>query len=454
MAYNYEYPYTDPNRYNADWLLHEMKRVLEDILSTKQDILSTKQDFKELKSHVENYLKNLVVSTELRAIINNMISDGTFDTILANVLNLYARSVNVKFFGAKGDGVSDDTEAIDKALEYAVNNNIHTIYFPDGTYYLPNRRYTIDTSRQSWVGENVTKLRSSGLESGAFITLTSPLSLEMYDYARVPLSNICIEGTYNDDTENMGVNGISFGDVDSPATTMVSPHLALYNVTVKNFNVGVYLASAYKSSAYNLNIIACNYGLYIGDGGIVPWNCYCCHIECCFIAVYSLADGYAEARFFGGAFEYNRIAFTGYGRHTFVGVRFEFDFLAACNSELETQSVFNLSSPSTGYIKFTDCSFLLLPNFAQNASHWIQNPYKATVNNNPVIFAYSGSYYGKCQIMMDNCEIATDGDTQYPTGSYIISAQKAMSHHNVYYGGGNVINPAILVTETNGFIDG
>ena len=27
MGYNYEYPYTDPNRYNADWLLNKMKEL-------------------------------------------------------------------------------------------------------------------------------------------------------------------------------------------------------------------------------------------------------------------------------------------------------------------------------------------------------------------------------------------------------------------------------------------
>ena len=27
MAYNYEYPYTDPNRYNADWLLNKVKEL-------------------------------------------------------------------------------------------------------------------------------------------------------------------------------------------------------------------------------------------------------------------------------------------------------------------------------------------------------------------------------------------------------------------------------------------
>ena len=27
MAYNYEYPYTEPNRYNSDWLLNKMKEL-------------------------------------------------------------------------------------------------------------------------------------------------------------------------------------------------------------------------------------------------------------------------------------------------------------------------------------------------------------------------------------------------------------------------------------------
>ena len=27
MAYNYEYPYTDPNRFNSDWLLNKMKEL-------------------------------------------------------------------------------------------------------------------------------------------------------------------------------------------------------------------------------------------------------------------------------------------------------------------------------------------------------------------------------------------------------------------------------------------
>lgn len=375
----------------------------------------------------------------------------TFD-VYGEKIKIKHPFVNVKDFGAKGDGVTDDTTAVDSALEYASNNGIDTIFFPDGTYLLPNKTYTIDTSKQSWIGENVTKLKSTGLAYGnAFITLTSPLSLEMYDYARVPLANICIEGEYFTDSTTNTVTAISYGMPGNPGATMVSPHLALYNVTVKNFGTGIYLASSYKSSAYNLNIIACNYGLYIGDGGIVPWNVYCIHVECCNTAIYSLADGYAEARYFGGAFEYNRTVFNGYGRHTFFGVRFEMDMRAACTENLVGRPVFSMSSPSTGHLKFEECSFLLIPNYTLNVTYWVPNPYIMDEPTQPLIFAYSATYYGKAQVMLNNCEIATE---QLPTGVYLISAQKLLSRNNTYLGPESAIINAVTIVQENevGFI--
>ena len=43
-------------------------------------------------------------------------------------------SVNVKDFGATGDGSTDDTNAIQDAINYASNNKMQTIFFPDGHY--------------------------------------------------------------------------------------------------------------------------------------------------------------------------------------------------------------------------------------------------------------------------------------------------------------------------------
>ena len=42
-------------------------------------------------------------------------------------------SLNVHDFGAKGDGVTDDTQAINQALQ-AAHDQQANVYFPSGTY--------------------------------------------------------------------------------------------------------------------------------------------------------------------------------------------------------------------------------------------------------------------------------------------------------------------------------
>lgn len=52
MAYNYEYPYTDPNRYNADWLLNKMKELEGRLDGIVEETL------KLTKEYVDDRLKN------------------------------------------------------------------------------------------------------------------------------------------------------------------------------------------------------------------------------------------------------------------------------------------------------------------------------------------------------------------------------------------------------------
>lgn len=51
MAYNYEYPYTDPNRYNADWLLNKMKELEGRLDGIVEDTLAL------TKTYVDNRLE-------------------------------------------------------------------------------------------------------------------------------------------------------------------------------------------------------------------------------------------------------------------------------------------------------------------------------------------------------------------------------------------------------------
>ena len=57
--------------------------------------------------------------------------------------------VNVKDFGAKGDGVTDDTQAIQDAID-----NSKTIYLPPGTYKIKNLKLTNTTLEKTVIGNN------------------------------------------------------------------------------------------------------------------------------------------------------------------------------------------------------------------------------------------------------------------------------------------------------------
>ena len=95
MAFNYEFPYTDPNLYNDDWLLHKMKELLafmENMEVWKTEYSQAYEDFKKMMEDIEN---------------------GTFpDSIVRafnswmrrNALDLVGELVKMVFFGINEEG--------------------------------------------------------------------------------------------------------------------------------------------------------------------------------------------------------------------------------------------------------------------------------------------------------------------------------------------------------------
>ncbi|MET0310173.1 MAG: glycoside hydrolase family 28 protein [Sphingomonas sp.] len=77
--------------------------------------------------------------------------------------------VNVRHFGAKGDGTAIDTPAIHRAIDYAAQRGGGTIYFPPGTYAC----YTIRLK------SNITL----HLDNGAVILAAAPVGTTGYDVA-------------------------------------------------------------------------------------------------------------------------------------------------------------------------------------------------------------------------------------------------------------------------------
>ena len=88
--------------------------------------------------------------------ISNRYVKAEGSTELRTLGERFADVVNVKDFGAKGDGVTDDTTAIQAAFDYAVSKPECTVAFPAGTYACDGQVEVI--------GTGVLDVRASGAE--------------------------------------------------------------------------------------------------------------------------------------------------------------------------------------------------------------------------------------------------------------------------------------------------
>ena len=71
---------------------------------------------------------------------------------IAQPLPADSGAINVKDYGAKGDGITDDTQAIQKAIQSVPRDNSKhvTIYFPKGTYAISNTLKWLDSKGNWW----------------------------------------------------------------------------------------------------------------------------------------------------------------------------------------------------------------------------------------------------------------------------------------------------------------
>ena len=95
MAYNYEYPYTDPNRYNSDWLLSTVKKVI-DAVNSLEDWKKTNEDqYNEIMA-----LYNDIIAGKFPESVENAFREW----MQKNAYDLVGELVKNVFFGLTDSG--------------------------------------------------------------------------------------------------------------------------------------------------------------------------------------------------------------------------------------------------------------------------------------------------------------------------------------------------------------
>ena len=165
-------------------------------------------------------------------------------------LAIDAYTINVRQFGAKGDGSTDGTTAIQNAITAS-----NTVYFPNGTYLFSG--ITINTHNVTLYGAG--ESRSVLLMTNAAAAAVSIASTAFT--SGVNIRNLRIEGN----TSNLG--GISLG-----TTTFAAARIRIQDVFITGFQnaangYGIRLNSNQNTDIENLWIQECHFGIYRANGG-------------------------------------------------------------------------------------------------------------------------------------------------------------------------------------------
>lgn len=102
-------------------IIDKLNEVVNSQNNLSDDFMNLYNQFMELKSWIENWFDNLDVQDEINKKLDDMVADGTLESIIAKYLK-YQLVVNPEGYGAVGDGVTNDAAAFKKMFTDAQNN--------------------------------------------------------------------------------------------------------------------------------------------------------------------------------------------------------------------------------------------------------------------------------------------------------------------------------------------
>lgn len=156
--------------------------------------------------------------------------------------------INIKALGAKGDGLTDDSSAIQNTVNRAYTNN-DTVYIPSGTYFIANTIVLKDKIQIVGDGPFLTKIKMGpNIEIGIKCKLDTNVS------KGISISNLEISG----DKINKNIK--------QTALYLENYHYLcdVKNLRISNVNKGIYITSSWYSQIKDISLMGIDeYGIEI-----------------------------------------------------------------------------------------------------------------------------------------------------------------------------------------------
>lgn len=182
------------------------------------NINQLEQNFITLYNYVKDYFDNLDLQNEINNKIDELITTGEFNSFLSGIYT-------PEMFGAKGDGVTDDTEAIQKALAF---NNVNI-----SKNYLITENLVLHSNLKVFGGGTITKksefndsylnhsifscTNSNNIDINNIILISNSLAISIHGCSNVNITNLIINSEkYSiliSDSEKNESNGITISNI-------------------------------------------------------------------------------------------------------------------------------------------------------------------------------------------------------------------------------------------------
>ena len=240
---------------------------------------------------------SIPVATNVTNAVNVAYNPPFTSSVATNVQAKLAQTVSVMDFGAVGDGVTDDTAAIQAAITSLTNGG--TIFFPTGNYVVAT---TLNLNSKTGIKFLGTAPENTSATKGSYLTLTASSGSRIIDarssqgfsieslgivQTNSGFTGYVIDlshGTSGLDSSYFNTYNCSFSATAS--TSIINLSLAIIvSIQACSFNGGLYQIVNNGSYSNVINITECtfqqyyNTPIYLSTGFPIAWNIIGCTFE-------------------------------------------------------------------------------------------------------------------------------------------------------------------------------